>query len=189
MLGELPNHLRVNNVDYEIRSDFRIGLLILQAFQDPDLTKEEAGVVMLQCLYKDFETIPTEDLEEAYKQAVWFLNCGEYEENAKYVSPTRKLYDFEQDAQIIFSSINKVAGYEVRAVDYLHFWTFIGYFNEIGQGTFSTVISIRDKKRHKKKLESWELKFYRENKHMVELKHRYTKEELEELKELEDLLG
>ena len=189
MLGELPKSLNVNETKYDIRSDFRIGLLILQAFQDPDLTKDEAGMVMLQCLYKDFESIPIEDIEEAYKQAVWFLNCGEYDENNQYVPPTRKIYDFEQDSQIIFSSINKVAGYEVRALDYLHFWTFIGYFNEIGQGTFSTVVSIRDKKRRGKKLDDWEKKFYKENKSMVDLKRRYTEAELKEVEELNDLLG
>lgn len=189
MLGELPKTLTVDGKEYEIRSDFKTGLLILQAFQDPDLTVEEAGMVMLQCLYKDFESIPMAAQNEAYKQAIWFMNCGEYDETNPYIPPTRKLYDFEQDSQVIFSSINKVAGYEVRSLDYLHFWTFIGYFNEIGQGTFSTIVSIRDKKRRNKKLDDWEKEFYRNNKHMVDLKRKYSEEELDELEELKDLLG
>lgn len=185
MIGRLPTTLEIGGSDYEIRTDFRDCLLIIQAFQDVELSREEAGIVMLEILYPKMP--PNEYLKEAVEKAVWFLNCGSEDERQSV--PKRPLYDFEQDEQIIFSAINKVAGKEIRQVDYLHWWTFMGYFNEIGEGTFSTVISIRTKKRKNQKLEKWEKDFCRNNKDLVELKRKYTREEMEELNKLDELLG
>ena len=186
MIGSLPTSLTVNGNEYKIRSDFRVGILILQAFMDDNLTRQEAITIMLQCLYEDYDNIPVNDLTEAAQQAVWFLNCGDTIAKPQTHAP---LYNFEQDEQMIFSAINKVAGKEVRALDYLHFWTFIGYFNELEEGTFSTVLSIRSKKQKGKKLEKWEKEFYNNNKELVNLKHQYTDSEQEDIEALEELLG
>ena len=51
---------------------------------------------------------------------------------------------------------------------------------EIGESLYSTVIDIRQKKQKNKKLEKWEEEFYRENKSIVDLKEKYTEEELAE---------
>ena len=90
---------------------------------------------------------------------------------------------------MIFSAINKIAGKEIRAVEYLHYWTFIGFFNEIGEGVFSTVLNIRNKKARHKKLEKWENEFYRNNKEIVDIKRKYTKSEKSDLLALNELLG
>ena len=60
---------------------------------------------------------------------------------------------------------------------------------EIGEGTFATVVSIRDKKAKGKKLEDWEREFYKENKTLIDLDVKYSEEELEEQKRLNDLLN
>lgn len=143
MIGQLPKKLTINGTDYDIRSDYRDCLLILQAFSDVELSDNEKTIIMLKCLFKSDEVFREENIKEACEQAVWFLNCG----NAVNKPHTSKpLYDFEQDEQILFSAINKVAGCEIRNVEYMHFWTFLGLFNEIGDGVFSTVVSIRNKK-------------------------------------------
>ena len=97
--------------------------------------------------------------------------------------------DWEQDEQIIFSAVNKVAGYETRAIEYLHWWTFLGFFNEIGEGLFSTVVSIRKKRNRGKKLDKTEDEFYKRNRDMINLKKRLSKKEQEELNEVNRLLG
>ena len=185
-IGSLPKSLTISGKPYEIRSDFRIGLNIIQAFTDPELSKKEKIEVLLICLYKDYMSIPEESLQEAVDKAIWFLDCGQ---TSEHKSTKKPLYDFEQDEQIIFSAVNKVAGMEVRSCDYIHFWTFMGYFNEIGKGTFATVVSIRDKQRRHKKLEKEEREFIRDNPDIVNLKRKYTQEEKDELKMLDDLLG
>lgn len=78
---------------------------------------------------------------------------------------------------------------EVRVVAFLHWWTFMAYFNAIGEGQLSTLVSIRDKLRRGKKLEKWEQEYYRKNKERVDLKKRYSAEELAEQERLKKLLG
>ena len=86
------------------------------------------------------------------------------------------------------ADVNKVAGQEIRAMPFLHWWTFLSYFHTIGQGQLSTIVGIRDKLRRGKKLESWEKEYYRENRDKVELKKRYSLAELEEQQKIRQLL-
>lgn len=184
MIGSLPTSLEISGKEYEIRSDYRVALTIFEALEDTELADYEKAEVVIQCLYVD--DIPEEVKQEALEKAVWFLDCGdEPEQNHIKKKP---LYSWEQDEQIIFSAVNKVAGKEIRSEKYIHFWTFIGYFNEIGEGTFSTIISIRDKKNKGKKLEKWEKDFYMQNKNKIDLKKKYTAKDISDLQALEELL-
>ena len=188
MIGRLPTTLNINGVDRVIRSDFRVALLIFQAFNDPELSEQEKARVMMECLYEDVDSIPFNDYQEAYDKAVWFLDGGTIEEDTKYRT-SKKVIDWEQDEQMIFSAVNKVAGKETRAAEYIHWWTFLGYFNEIGEGLLSTVINIRQKKNKGKKLEKYEQEFYRENKSLIDIKTRLSAEEQAEKEYLERLLN
>lgn len=185
MIGQLPKNLIVNGVQRAIRSDFRVALLIFQAYADPELSDQEKSIVMLDCLYEDSDSFTQEDYQDAIEQAVWFLDGGrklDEDKNAK------KVLDWEQDEQLIFPAINKASGYEVRAVEFLHWWTFLGYFNEIGEGLISTVIGIRQKKSKGKKLEKYEQEFYRDNKRLIDLNTRYSEAEKAEIERLNKLL-
>jgi len=71
----------------------------------------------------------------------------------------------------------------------MHWWTFLGYFNEIGECLLSTVINIRQKKNKGKKLEKYEQEFYRANKSLIDIKTRYTPEEQAEKERLLKLLN
>ena len=97
-------------------------------------------------------------------------------------------YSWQKDEQIIFSAVNKVAGTETRSLDYLHWWTFLGYFNEVGEGTFSFVVGIRNKLNRGKKLEKYEKDFLAHNKELVKLERPKTKEELEQEAEYRALM-
>lgn len=186
MIGELPKSLKVNDKNWAIRSDFRVALNIFEAFNDFELNDRERTIVMLDSLYEDFKNMHSNDYEEAIKQALWYLDGGKNYEN---VNNTKKVMDWEQDEQIIFSAVNKVANKEIREAEYLHYWTFLGYFNEIGEGLFSTVINIRQKKNKGKKLEKYEQDFYRNNKDLIDLKVKYTEQEQEEIERLKNLFG
>lgn len=70
----------------------------------------------------------------------------------------------------MFPAVNKAAGLEVRAVPYLHWWTFMGYFESIdAESLFGTVLSIRQKKARGKKLEKYEREFMQNNKALMAL--------------------
>lgn len=195
---KLPTSLDVGGKEYKIRTDFRAIIDILIAMNDPDILEEcntedeerqEKILTMLQILYVDFENIPVSDWQEAADKAVEFIDMGIKDDGQK----RPHTMDWEQDAPLIVPSINRVIGKEIREVKYMHWWTFLGAYMEIGESLFSHVVDIRQKKAKGKKLEKWEREFYRENKALIDLKKKYSaaeKAEQEELKAiLDEVLG
>ncbi len=184
MIGTLPESLTVGGEDYSIRTDYRNILQVFEAFQDSDLQPEERWIVAIYLLFDDFSCDDDVlqaaqngfDLEEAMRQISWFISAGQPEKQV-LEQPT---YNWTQDEQVIFSAINKVAGRETRELEYLHWWTFLGYFNEVGEGTFSFIVGIRHKMNKGKKLEKHEKEFLSHNKELVLMKKPLTKEEQEQ---------
>ena len=184
MIGALPEHLTVGDTDYRIRSDYRNVLQVFEAFSDPELEPAEKWIVAIYLLFEDFscaddvlEALESGfPIEEAMKQINWFISAGR--DPGK--SMDLPVYDWVQDEQMIFSAVNKVAGSETRELEYLHWWTFLGYFNEVGEGTFSFVVGIRNKLNKGKKLEKHEEEFLRNNKQLIRLEKPKSKEEQEQ---------
>ena len=193
MIGALPEVLTVGGEDYPIRTDYRNILQVFEAFQDPDLQPEEKWIVAIYLLFEDFSCDDDVlqaaqngfDLEEAMKQISWFISAGQPEKQV-LEQPT---YNWTQDEQMIFSAINKVAGRETRELEYLHWWTFLGYFNEVGEGTFSFIVGIRHKLNKGKKLEKHEKEFLSHNKELVLMKKPLTKEDQEQEDAYKSLLA
>lgn len=182
MIGALPETLMVKGITYPIRTDYRDVLQLFEAFQDPDLYQEEKQIVSVYLLFADFSG-PDDvdaaveagfDMEEAVRQIAWFIAAGRQEKKDEH--PT---YSWRQDEQMIFSAVNKVAGTETRELPYLHWWTFVGYFNEIEESTFTYIMGIRHKINEGKKLEKHEKEFLAKNHDLVEIKPVLTKEEQE----------
>lgn len=181
---ELPSALEVGGKNWTIRTDFRAILDILKYFDDPDYEDDEKAIVCLDILYEDFQSMPTNLYEEAIKKAVEFIDMGIEDDGKKKLH----VMDWEQDASIIIPSVNSVLNTEIRALPYMHWWTFLGAYMEIGNGLFSQVINIRHKKAKGQKLDKQEKDFYRENKSMIDLKVKYSQEELEEQERLKQIL-
>lgn len=179
---QLPETARIGGVEYEISSDYREVLRIVQVLNDPDMPEYIRWRTAIDLFYEG--EIPGEFEQEAMEYLASFISYGEID-----TKPGPQLLDWEQDARAIVADVNKVSGKEIRELPYLHWWTFLSYFFAIGEGQLSTVISIRDKLRRGKKLESWEQEFYRENKSRVDLKKKYSAEELAEQERLKKLLG
>ncbi len=185
MIGQLPKTVNVGGKDEPVRTDYRDILTIFSAFNDEELSKEEKVLVCLRIFYENIEDMDMSLYEEAYNKAIIFMDQGRENKG----NPEPQLMDWEQDENLIFPAVNKVAGMEVRACEYMHWWTFIGYYMGIGESVFSEVINIRLKNQKHKKLEKNEKEFYSKNKDLVDLKVRYSKEEIEEREGLEKLLG
>lgn len=181
MIGALPEVLTVGGEEYPIRTDYRNILQVLEAFQDPDLHPEEKWIVAIYLMFEEFSCDDDVlqaaqsgfNLEDAIKQISWFISAGQPEKQV-LEQPT---YNWTQDEQMIFSAVNKVAGRETRELDYLHWWTFLGYFNEVGEGTFSFIVGIRHKLNKGKKLEKHEKEFLYHNKELVLMKKPLSKKE------------
>ena len=182
MIGLLPQSLSINGRDYDIDSDYRNILIICEAFSDNELTDHEKAYICMKRLFKSPESIPQGDLQEAVEKAFWFVGGGDIPKS----EPSKiKLIDWKHDESIIFPAVNKVVGCEVRALPYMHWWTFIGCFGEIGEGLFSSVMNIRHKRAEGKKLEKWEREFLKKHKELVTLR---TDEERQAIDETEEFL-
>lgn len=191
---ELPTSLSVSGRDYEIRTDYRVILDILSAMNDPEIfepgmtEKEkdmERTLTMLQILYINFDSMPPRDWQEAAGKAKDFIDCGIRDDG----KPKPRLMDWDQDAPLIVPAVNKAAKMDVRSVKYMHWWTFLGFYMEIGECLLATVVNIRDKKRRGKKLEKWEKEFYQNNKSLVDLRIKHTERSKEEKEALRQLFG
>lgn len=183
MIGQLPTSFRINGKTYPINTDFRIALIVMQASNDPRLSDQQKANLILDALIGK-EKLRKEDVQEIYEKCIWFLDGGRQFDRQK---KSRKLMDWEQDEQLIFSAVNDIARVETRIQPYIHWWTFLGYFNEIKEGLFSSVIMIRQKRAKGKTLDKSEREFYRENKELIDLKQKYTPEEQKQIKELEKI--
>lgn len=172
-----PTSLTIAGKEYGINSDYRAVIKIFTALNDYELKKENNYVqsaVILSLFYDDYETIPEEHWQEALDQMKEFIDMG-IEDDSK----APKLMDWEQDAPIIIPTINKVLGTEIRAEKYIHWWTFLGAYMNIGESLFSNVIHIRSKKAKGKKLEKWEQEFYKANKSIIDFNKKQSRSEEE----------
>ena len=170
MTWDLPVTVDVQGTAYNIRTDYRCILDICTAITDPELDNRDKAEAVLDIFYPDFGTMPPEHLQEAVERCFWFLNGGDRATGRK----APKLVDWEQDYPLLIAPINRVLGKEIRAVEYLHWWTFLGAYQEIGDCTFAQVVRIRDHLERGKKLEKQDREWYQRNRQLVDFKNKYT---------------
>ena len=166
---EIPTTIVIEDTEFPIRckGDYRMVLDCFSCLTDFDLDEQERIYGALIIFYEDFNSITDfigvgrEVLERLVKEMYNFMQC---EENPMH-NTSFKAIDWNKDSQLICSAVNKVAQLEVRAVEYMHWWTFMGYFSEVGESTLATVVNIRTKIKKGKKLEKYEKEFKNNNPH------------------------
>lgn len=164
---EIPTSIFINDIELKIRNrgDYRMVLDCFAALNDIELEKEERVYCALIIFYEDFNSL--EDLmhftrlNEAVTKMYWFFNCGD--DRGIGAVKHYKLIDWDGDSQLIASAINRVANTEIRLAEYVHWWTFMGYYLAIGESPLATVVGIRSKLSEGKKLEKYETKFKNDN--------------------------
>ena len=171
MTWELPVSVDIQGTAYEIRSDYRCILDICTAITDPELSNQDKSETVLVIFYP--VDIPPEHWEEAVEKCLWFINGGDVPDGRR----APKLVDWEQDFSLIVPPVNRVLGREVRSIEYLHWWTFLGAYHEIGDCTFAQVVRLRDHIARGKKMDKSDQEWYRRNRQLVDFKNRYTAEE------------
>lgn len=181
-LWTLPKTAVFQGTTYELNPDFRDLLEIIGYLQQEELPEFIRWQVALALFYR--QAVRPEHIQAAMDYLCWFLSGGDPGKD----KPGPVLMDWQQDAQAIIADVNKAAGQEVRALPFVHWWTFLSWFHSVGQGQLSVLVGIRDKLRRGSKLETWEREFYRQNRQRVELKKKYSARELAEQKRLIELL-
>lgn len=182
----LPTSVQIGQVSFNIRNkgDYRMILDCFQALNDDELTKEERIYNCLFIFYEDFNDLSdlpdTETLNQCVVEMFKFFNQNEDMESNTHGA---RLLDWDSDSNLIASAINKVANQEIRSLEYMHWWTFLGYYIAIGECPLSHIVSIRNKIANGQKLETYEKKFRQENPQYFKIDMRST-----EQKEAEDYI-
>ncbi len=147
--------------------DYRVVLECFEAMADTELSEDERVLASLLIFYNEFgdyddlSELDNDTITELAQAMFEFFNCNQPE--GVGCNTNRKLIDWEEDEHIIVAAINNVAKTEIRSLDYLHWFTFMGYYLSVGESVLSTVVSIRDKIVKGKKLEDYEKKFKQDN--------------------------
>lgn len=178
MMWDLPIAVDINGKSHPIRNkcDYRVVLDVICALNDNKLTDEEKVKCALFIFYEGISAI--DDFDAAIKEMFRIINGGEEQEKVQEQKP--KLMDWEHDFSQLAPPISRVLGYDVRTPNkYTHWYSFLGGYMEIGECTFSTIVSIRSKRAKGKKLDKWEEEYIREHREMVELPRKLTEEEEE----------
>ena len=172
MIGSLPTTLAVDGVEYDINSDFRAALIIFEAYGSSNLSALNKQLTMLEIIYtpigEDKPTVPP-NLNEATRQALWFLDAGRDHRNNRNAHV--KTIDYKQDEQLLFSAVNAVFARDIREEIYLHWWTFYSLCQAIdSESSIAQISSLRYKRATGEKLDKCEQRFYRENQHLIDFK-------------------
>lgn len=177
----LPKSVYIDDTEYKIRNDGDYGVVldVISAINNSKLSDYERAYCALYIFYKE---IP-DNRNAAIREMLKFINCGKDEDKKE---STPQLVDWEKDFPLMTSPINKVLGYDIREKDYVHWWTFISGYMEIGECLFSTVVTIRKKKLTGKPLDKSEQEFYSKNFELVNIGKKLSNEEE---KFINDLLG
>lgn len=175
----LPKSVEIDGRELAVRYDYRAVLDIFEAMNDPDSSEEERALDVLQIFYVDFDALT--DYDAALKACLRFINGGEEPRGQK--GP--RLVDWQKDFPRIIAPVNRVLGYEARAVEYdaqgntggVHWWTILSAYAEIGDCLFAQVVRIRDKKARGKPLDKSDREFYRKNRDIIDIGQSYSEEE------------
>ncbi len=179
----LPTSVRVGDREVPIRTDFRAVLDVIAACRDPALDAPSRAWVTLAIMFPGFPdggSVAAGEVAEALAAVMEFVgynpaasgasDAGESSADAEDVpASTPELFDWEADAGLIIPEINRAAGCDVRALPYLHWWSFLSYFFSIfstdltGGSLLRSVIGIRQKRASGVRLEPWESEFYRQH--------------------------
>lgn len=182
----LPKSVCIGGKEFEIRYDYRVILDIFEVLNDADLNDNARAYTVLNMFYMDFDSLT--DYEAAVKECFRFINGGNIEENQKR---RVQLMSWAQDFQYIVAPVNRVLGYEMRAIDYdfaentggIHWWTFLSAYFEIGDCLFAQIVRIRELKSKGKPLDKQDREFYRNNRDIIDLKVKVSDAENELIKQ------
>lgn len=117
LIDDLPEEINGT----PIHSDYRYMVMFEELIRDPDLDNNEKFIRSLDLLYDG----PVLDAQSAWDGLLWFYSGGQ--EKAERESGTdrkfRQVYDFEQDAERIYSAFWQIYGIDLQSAP-LHWWSF-----------------------------------------------------------------
>lgn len=135
MLDDLPEKYE----GYPICTDFDIGIQIMQALENEELTQQEQIDKALSLLF--LKDIP--DMQTAINGLLWFLTDWNHDNNKS--EDKTKVTDWDIDQWRIYAGFKQHYGINLQT-DSLHFWEFMGLLTNLPECAYTRVVDIRAKK-------------------------------------------
>lgn len=173
LIDGLPSAVEIGGKEYELNTDYRVGLSIMTAFEDPELAPSEKQRVMLELLYP---VIPS-NIVKAAELAVKFLNCGEEPKEDSFAEDGARYYSWSQDARYIMSAIEQTYHMDLSCTEKLHWWKFCYMFLDLSEDCFFCKLIYLRKQKAKGKLTKEEKEWYSSIREIVDLPDVYSAEE------------
>jgi hypothetical protein len=155
---------------YLIRTDFRIGIQIVQCLKDNTLEDIDKALICINLLYG--KGCP-QNVKIAVDGVLWFLSCGKEIQNNE---DKEEIYDFDIDSQYIHSGFMKTYNINLSNIR-MHWFEFVALMADLNGSVFQEIINYRSMDisdtsgKQREKLSKIKNKF--------KLPNRYTKEETE----------
>lgn len=184
LIDLVPTTVNIDNVEYEINSDFRTSILFELMMQD-DLNNNQKFKNALELYYP----IIPDDINKAIESIMWFYRGGKdiSESNGKGKgNSVNKIYSFDFDDDYIYSAFLDQYGVDLQDIEYLHWWKFKAMFKALKEdnlivkimGYRSTDLSkIKDKEQKA---------YYEKMQNLYEIP--MSKDEKEKLNDIENAL-
>ena len=130
LLDGLPEEYEGIPISADYRNMIQVDLIL----HDPDTDETEKTIAALYQLYPDLPG----DIHKAVEGLVWFYTRGDAagdgkEKGAKKAS--KKAFDFEQDANLIYAAFYATYGISLTTVDFLHWWEFMALLEGLPETT------------------------------------------------------
>ncbi len=127
LIDLLPNSVIIDNMEYEINSDFRTSILFELLIQDSSIRDNDKIRMTLELYYPN---IP-KNVNEAIKQMIWFYRCGKDVTSSKGKGSgkrTSRIYSFEHDDDYIYAAFMDQYNIDLQDIENLHWWKFKAMF-------------------------------------------------------------
>lgn len=134
MFDKLPVSVVIGGKEYEINTDFRVGMRAETVLMDAS-RPEELKVMELIRMY--FPKVPPlEHMKEIADSIVWFYTGKEKTKDRKrYEGEENRCFSFDFDSELVFSAFYQQYGIDLSEIEYMHWWKFKAMFMSLSEDT------------------------------------------------------
>lgn len=146
MFNVLLDRLPTEYDGFPIDTDFGIGIQIMQALENEELTQQEQIGTALSLLFlaEDSEgnSLPIPDAQIAINGLMWFLTDWNHDNHK--IDDKTKVLDYDIDQWRIHSAFLSNYGIDLKTQP-MHYWEFMGLLTNLPECAFTRVVDIRSK--------------------------------------------
>lgn len=193
LIDDLPATVCISGRSFPIQTDFRTGILFELSISDKEMSKNELLQNTLELYFGDH--IP-DDLDGTISAILWFYRCGykppdkrrRRNENANEEPQEvqhkveARIFDYEEDAALIYAAFWSQYGIDLQSVDYMHWWAFSALFHGLHDEKICEIMKYRA-------VDLSEIKDKEMRKYYAELKGKYALQDGRSVEEKVSIAG